>query len=281
LREFEERAARKPAEIERPWGKSIASNPAPSQVHFTQDSQDPQTLLDLQDPQGTHKAVRETEEGPDLFFPDPSLPLRLFIPAAADSEILWHEEEVQSAEYASLVEWKRGWHFIRLLRGHPELRDLDRLTALKKLNLIFEELGWSNFEEIGCGDSDFDATFLRCWNSIRCVPGESPLDSAVRLANRYPLGIGGDDLLPYYCKVLSIAGWLQFTVGDRPIALATRMLAELVGCSHRSIATYLKMAQEDGFLDLVKKYPRTKAGGMAYEYRFHIERWQILKSGPP
>jgi hypothetical protein len=281
LREFEERRSRKRAEIAP--RRAATLNPTPSEVHFTQDSQDSQTLLDHQDSQGTHRALRE-ETAESAHSPDLSLPLHLFIQAAADSESLWFEDQLAEAEYASQVEWKKGWHFIRLLRGHPELRDLDGRSALRKVKLLLGDLerqGWSYYEVTSYEESDFDATFLRCWAAIRCPLGEEPLDTAVRLAKRHPLRSCPveEGELSYYDKVLSIAGWLQFGVGDRPIALPTRMLGDLVGCSPRSVSTFLKMAQADGFLDLVKKYPLKRR--MAYEYRFHTERWPILKNGPP
>jgi len=67
-----------------------------------------------------------------------------------ESESLWIENERSEAEYAAQVDWKAGWHFVRLLKGHPELKKLDCRSALRRVKRCFDELengGWSYYDE--------------------------------------------------------------------------------------------------------------------------------------
>ena len=207
----------------------------------------------------------DVDNGSSLY-PDVRLPLPAYIIEAGKSEQTWMDQEYSAAGHEA--DWKCGWHFVRLMKGYPALRVLDADSALAVVFPLVMRIARSRasdsdgtsisdavHELTGCEEYDFEATFIHCWVAIRILPGESPIVTAERLAKANPLipDRCGGGRLPLYARIVSIAGWLQRVVGDQPIHLATRMLGQLVGCSARSAAAYLKMAQEDGFLTLERR----------------------------
>jgi hypothetical protein len=271
--------------------------------HFTQDMQDSNDLLDAQD-SNRHAAeaaaaacprgVEENADSDEAAVPDLSLPLDLYVEEAGRAEVAWMDQ--QTYEDTGNVEWKAGWHFVRLLKCHPELRDLKTLDALSKARAavvrasqrlpLYRTLPGAAFNEvIGRFLEDtideFDAHFVRNWKAVRHLPGESPLETACHLANRHPLATdtAKGDVLPQYRKLVSLAGWLQYVVGDRNIFLPVHKLGPLIGCSARSVSTYIHMAEEEGILDRVESH--SLKSRKAHEFRFRTDGWRILSEGPP
>jgi hypothetical protein len=272
---------------------------------FTQDTQDTDEPLDAQDSHrhrqeaaGAASPYGEEEElesvGDEAAVPDRNLPLDRYVEEAGKAEGAWIEQ--QAYEATGTVDWKAGWHFVRLLKCHPELRDLKTLEALSKAktaivrasrrNPLFRTNPVAAFNEVIGGfltDStdEFDAHFIRNWKAIRYLPGESPLETAIHLANRHPLftHAAKDGILPQYRRLVSLAGWLQYVVGDRNIFLPVHKLGPLLGCSARSISSYIHMAEEEGILERVERH--SLRSRKAHEFRFRIDYWQILTEGPP
>jgi hypothetical protein len=276
--------------------------------HFTQDTQDTDDPLDVQDmhghaqeaagaacPRGEDEHLENLEIDQDeTAVPDLSLPLDRYVEEAGQAEVAWMDE--QSSDATGSVEWKAGWHFVRLLKCHPELRDLKTLEALTKARAaivrasrrlpIYRTSPGAAFNEVIGGflvesTDEFDAHFIRNWKAIRYLPGESPLDTASRLASRYPLATreANGDALPQYRKLVSLAGWLQYVVGEKNIFLPVHTLGPLIGCSARSVSSYIHEAEDEGILERVKSH--SLKSKKAHEFRFRTEYWPILKEGPP
>ncbi len=277
----------------------------PGEDYFTQDMQDTNDPLDAQDSHGHRQeaagaACPRGEDEPleidqdETAVPDLSLPLDRYVEEAGRAEVAWMDE--QSYDSTGSVEWKAGWHFVRLLKCHPELRDLKTLEALTKARAaivrasrrlpIYHSFPGAAFDEVIGGflvenTDEFDAHFIRNWKAIRYLPGESPLETASHLASLYPLSTreAKGDVLPQYRKFVSLAGWLQYVVGDRNIFLPVHKLGPLIGCSARSVSTYIHMAEEEGILERVESH--SLKSRKAHEFRFRTEYWQILREGPP
>jgi len=273
--------------------------------HFTQDTQDTNDSLDAQDLNGHVEeaagaaCLGEEDEHLEIdqdkaAVPDLNLPLDRYVEEAGRAELAWMEE--QSYDSTGSVEWKGGWHFVRLLKCHPELRDLKTLDALAKAKAAIVRASrrlptYRTFPEVAFNEvigeflpdsiDEFDAHFIRNWKAIRYLPGESPLETAMRLANRYPLSTheAKGEILPQYRRLVSLAGWLQYVVGNRNIFLPVHKLGPLLGCSARSISSYIHMAEEEEILERVESHsPKSRK---AHEFRFRTECWRILTDGPP
>lgn len=263
-------------------GQALAEHLSRGFNGFTQDSED---SLDTQD---LERNIRNAE-----LIPDRTLPLDRYVEEAGRAEVAWMEQ--QEAGYET-VDWKAGWHFVRLLKCHPELRNLTAFDALAKSRAAIQRASRrrqlylsspeSAFNEVIGGfltdtTDEFDAHFIRNWRAIRFLPGESPLDTALHLASRYPLSThtAKGEVLGQYRRLVSIAGWLQYVVGDKNILLPVHTLAPHLGCSPRSVSSYIKMAEEEEILKRVKRY--SSVTKRAHEFRFRTGDWQILRDGPP
>lgn len=229
---------------------------------------------------------------PDV--PDLTLPLDRYVEEAGRAEVAWMDEQLYDS--TGNVDWKAGWHFVRLLKCHPELRDLKTLEALAKARAAivrasrrlpaYRTSPGAAFNEViggflGESTDEFDAHFIRNWKAVRYLPGESPLETASHLASRHPLSThqAKGNVLPQYRKLVSLAGWLQYVVGDRNIFLPVHKLGPLIGCSARSVSSYIRMAEEEGILERVQSH--SLKSRKAHEFRFRTEYWQILEEGPP
>jgi len=286
-----------------PPAKSAEQADQEKEKRFTQDTQDSKEPLDFEDIQreaaeAAGAAGLEEEFGDevddDAEVPDLTLPLDRYVEEAGKAEVEWMEQ--QASEATGSVDWKAGWHFVRLMKCHPDLRELKTLDALRtaraaieraaKRRPIYRRLPGVAFNEVIGGflaesTDEFDAHFIRNWKAIRHLPGESPLDAAVRLANLHPLATLAtkDGSLPQYRKLVSIAGWLQYVMREKNIFLPVRTLGPLVGCSPRSISSYIAQAEEEEVLERVKAHALTTR--KAHEFRFQTDRWPILRDGPP
>ncbi len=236
----------------------------------------------------------QTESLSESLLPSPDLPLEAYVVAAGHAEREWMELQEEEVEYG-VADWKGGWHFIRLMKRRPELQKLSAVQALKKTRAAvvaasrrsptYRTNSADAFNEViggflACTVDEFDAIFVHNWKAIRFLPGESPIDAARRLADRYPLTTNEsqDGSLPQYRRLLSLAGWLQYIRPEQNIMLPTRVFGPLLGCSARHTSSYIGLAIDDGFIERVKTYPRNT--GRADEYRFAVDRFPILANGP-
>jgi len=225
--------------------------------------------------------------------PDRNLPLGRYLQEAIEAESHWMSDEGPaqlSVEYGD-VQWKAGFHFIRLCRAHRDLAELEALQALERVQGLMR-LRWGPGETLrrifgdlagmfDCDSVDLPARWLSSWTQVRFIPGESPILHAVRLADRFPLQPEHHSTdLPGYPRLFSIVAWLSWVRGDEPMYLAVRTLAPHVPCAYRTVATYLLEMHKTGALLLVKRHPL--GDRKASEYRFLLrERYQWLVDGPP
>lgn len=169
------------------------------------------------------------------------------------------------------------WSFVRAIRSfYAEEVEADAVFDELEPEII-RRGGWG---VLGTGLTD-EAVYLEfaCnWSSIRYRSGETPLENALGKAERFPLtpdrAIGHPRLLIGYSRFVSIAAWLQVTMGDRPIFLPVRNLACLLEVAEMSISRYRQMAEEDGYIRTLQ--PACRERHRATKFRFDISRFEIL-----
>ena len=75
--------------------------------------------------------------------------------------------------------------------------------------------------------------------------------------------------MPRYDRFVSLAGWLQHTAGDRPIALPCRVVAALMGTDKHQVSAWRGLAVREGFLRELEKARYEPGGkGKATTFRF-------------
>jgi hypothetical protein len=187
------------------------------------------------------------------------------------------------------------WPFTRLLKGHADLMLMDGWDAIavvehalfgcscmepgRRIHAnhwyeIYERLGDLNWGEPINFDDDEEArmVFVAEWEAVRHPYGWAPLDVAIERAARYPL------LLPKtttegYIRFVSIAAWLQYTMGDRPVLLPVEKLARRLNVSMMAISRYRQKAVRDGYIILVRPHVHRPGGkGSATEFRVTIDQ---------
>jgi len=120
--------------------------------------------------------------------------------------------------------------------------------------------------------------FVNNWDAVRYKVGETPLANALEKADTCPLlptrASKHPQFLANYSKFISIAGWLQVTMGDRPILLPVAKLSEALNVRPMTIARYRQSAETDGLLRVVREHAYSK--GRATEFRFTVEAFPVL-----
>jgi hypothetical protein len=120
--------------------------------------------------------------------------------------------------------------------------------------------------------------FVSNWDAVRYRVGETPLENAVVKADAFPLtpqrATGRRAFLVGYGRFVSIAGWLQVTMGNRSILLPVDMLARILHVVPMTISRYRKAAVKDGLLRVVCAHVYSK--GQATEFRFNVAAFPVL-----
>jgi hypothetical protein len=206
-----------------------------------------------------------------------------------------HAMDAQNVEWRNLASWQsRIFYFIRLVKAHPEMGGVKAKAALRRVEDVLIKTmqrrltkewecrcGWcACFYEVHRDDAH--AEFLDTWDKIRYLPGKGPLDNAIEHAARKPITLHAElaEKRPEgYSTFISIAGWLQVTMGERNILLPVEPLADLLQVEPMTISRYRKWAREDGFLrEVVQAQFRGKGQpGRATEFRFDVARVPILQ----
>lgn len=190
------------------------------------------------------------------------------------------------------------WPFVRLLKGHP---DFIRRTSWQALTMVegvlFEcacievsqpthRYHWAKTEKFFAGawrgqlnfedDEEVRMAFQHEYHKVRYpLGGWGPLDLAAERAEQKPLLLveGTDG----YAKFISLAGWLQVTMGDRPILLPVTAVAERLGTSEMTVSRYRETARRDGLLAKVRDHVYRPSGqGKATEFRFAVDQFPTL-----
>ena len=140
--------------------------------------------------------------------------------------------------------------------------------------------GWESIFECYWDAEDICMEFVCNWDSVRYNIGESPLENAAAKADAHGLRPARCDRHPgrlrRYARFVSIAGWLQVTMGNRPILLPCEKLAELLDVSPKAISRYRQMATRDGYLLESQKHNRI--AGRATEFVFNVKRFSSLQT---
>jgi len=175
------------------------------------------------------------------------------------------------------------FHFVRMCKGYWPEGTITADAAFDEVAPIVKKLGgWPpsfGGEDIG-GEEEAYTEFVTLWDKVRYRADETPLTNAAVKAKAYPLGtLRSTDKrpLPGYDRFVSLAGWLQVSMGDRPIMLPCRACAEILDTSPNMVSLWRKMAIEDGYLKIIKEsayHPNGKAE--ATTFRFDTSRWPCL-----
>jgi len=158
--------------------------------------------------------------------------------------------------------WKsETWEFVRLMKRHPLLRNLNGSQAA---NLIpWHVTGFDEDEQFQIVDE---------WDEVRYVAGEGPLNKALLLAVDFPVPRKSNLTRRFnrYADFLSFAGWLQMVLGnDAAIYLPQRKVAGIFGCDRSMVYNLTREAIKEGYLTVVA--PHTKRE--ATRYKFHLDKF--------
>lgn len=198
-----------------------------------------------------------------------------YIPEALNRSI----EEFENGFGDSPVYW-----FVFYLRAHPAMDDyLSRPIEAFKL---IEKSGPHDFSWFGLDRVEALAMFCDLFETIRFRPGQPPLEQARDRARADRLKLSDDlrairpidDRDPRseedYEFFISLAGWLQVVVGNRPFQLPTRNVAELMGVSPMTVTRYRRLAVKDKFVSVTQEH--SKAHRLATEFRFNTSAFDAL-----
>jgi hypothetical protein len=216
---------------------------------------------------------------------------------------LRHNDNVEIA-WQSVI-----FKFVWLLSGHPRMEKF-LTNGQKALNEIEPYLhSWTSarrkrgeqppyglsgdvwYDWFAIPTPDARAEFIDLWSKIRYRPGHTPLQQAFDSARKLRL-IVPDDIRERrpccaskqrdesdYEFFIGLAGHLQVVMGDKPILLPCREVAEILRVSPITISRYRNWAQADGFLKLTKIHSfRSKGRGEASEFLFNTAMYRILSS---
>jgi hypothetical protein len=168
------------------------------------------------------------------------------------------------------------WEFVRTLKAMKTLAELTSGDALKSVenSMAAQGLTWGLCANFSKDDLAPEEEFCHLWDSIKFPIGEGPLSVAIRQADALPVHLAHDFRGDAYTRFVSVAYHLQLLVGDRPILLPCRPLADLLGTSAQTISMRRGFAEKDKFLVRHKEHKfRPGAGSKATEFRFDVSRF--------
>jgi len=175
------------------------------------------------------------------------------------------------------------FHFVRKLRSYWPEGAIEADDAFDKVEPIIRKLGCGWPE--GAGNSELEgeeayAEFVTTWVKVRYRCDETPLTQAAAKAKAYPLGTTrSTDKRPLhgYNRFVSLAAWLQVTMGDNPIMLPCRNCAEVLKTVPKMISHWRHWAIEDEFLKVIREHRFHPHGrSEATIFRFDTSRWACL-----
>jgi hypothetical protein len=186
------------------------------------------------------------------------------------------------------------WYFMRLLKAHPDLEHLRWKQMVTKVEGMM--VGWragrnrehpNRFHEsdwlywVGVDPQTAHAEFSDGWEKIRYLPGHDPLRNALRMLMWRPIQLQKemrDDRPQGYETFIGLAGWLQVTMGDKPILLPTHRIGEMLSTTAMTISRYRTLAIKDNFLTKVKdgRFGGAPGRGEADQFRFDVSRVKML-----
>ena len=154
------------------------------------------------------------------------------------------------------------WTFTRVVKSHfAESADADVVFWDLVVPEIERRGGWEILDTwLDAEEIYFE--FVCNWDAVRYRIGQSPLSNAEMMAEDHPLeprrASKRPGFLKRYARFVSIAGWLQVSMGNRPILLPVEKLGGLLGVRPMTITRYRQTALQDGYLKVVSEHVYSK-----------------------
>lgn len=227
--------------------------------YFSEGLEEIKTSSDTLDSRQRYRDTEDTEDTKESTRRlDVRLSLSEYTKLACD---IGHTEET---EYDG--EWKSTvWDFTRLMKGYPTLTQLSAHKASAKID-------WSV--------TDFDGEerirFLQEWGSVKYLPGQGAVETALVIAKQKPLTMDnietGESGL--YVDFISLCGWLQILVGEgKKFYLPVRKISEALNCKKDFVSVLRKIAVTDGFLTIREEHTAHRAT----RFTFDVVRFPCLR----
>lgn len=174
--------------------------------------------------------------------------------------------------------------FIRSIKAHSEICDLQPEAAFVRVTRELVHLfggdidPWIEGFELDADEAEI--LFVETWMDVKYLPGEGPLETALRLVKNGPVIVRGErPTPPLYAQFVAFIYHAQKLRGDKAIALPIRKVAEVLRGSARHkdmIWAMLNRAQREGLITKVKDSKfRSGEVGEAAEYRVNIEVMEV------
>ena len=247
-------------------GTSDASDQADGHTGYP-DSQETQDSQDIQRNTPSSATSAEVRVSSRTLW---DLPLYQFLKHVVD-ELEGYDETYPPAFFV----------FVRMCKGYW-LEGKTGESAFDEVEPVIRKLGgWPP----SFGDEEIDGEeayteFVTLWDKVRYRPDETPLTNAAAKAKAYPLSTRRSTekrRLPGYNRFVSLAGWLQVSMGDKPIMLPCRACAEVLKTTPRMVSLWRQWAIEDEFLVVIKSHAYHPNGkSEATVFRFDVGRWTCL-----
>lgn len=207
-----------------------------------------------------------------------AMPATPTIERIVDFAIAAHEEDSLRGNWNPYDGYRTAlWTFTRAMRSCYTERAEAEAVFFRVQEEIERRGGWDVLDtDLTAEDIYFE--FISNWDRVRYKIGETPLGNALGKAKAFPLvparASRHREFLASYSRFISIAGWLQVTMGDRSILLPVGKLSETLGVAPMTITRYRQTAEADGLLSIVKQHTYSK--GEATEFRFNVAAFPIL-----
>jgi hypothetical protein len=193
--------------------------------------------------------------------------------------VAWAYE--RAAEMKEESNWKVSplFFFVRCLQPHPKLATLHPLQAFATVERILakstRDCPWEHHFRVNRDNAEGD--FQGCWQAMRYHLGENPLPAGWNKAKQCTFALKpeiGTNRPRAYPLFVSLAGWLQVTMGDRNVLLPVQEVGKLMKVDKSLVSRYVRWAIEDGYLKRVASH---EPGKRAAEYRFDVSRFASLQ----
>jgi hypothetical protein len=189
--------------------------------------------------------------------------------------VLLHIEGEDQKGYRSPL-----WDFTRYIKGKLG-EGYDSGLAWKRVNRIVT-LRWGGWDQWRLPKSesvewrqpmryaDLETEFKHCWYT--CNYTSDPVHEAFDRAKKWPLNLKNPQGIPACGHFVSLFGHLGLRQEDGVVALPTHKVADVMGCSAMTISRWIKYAQKEGYLELVREhdYDPERQIRLAAEYRVSI-----------
>jgi hypothetical protein len=172
------------------------------------------------------------------------------------------------------------WTLTRVVKSHfTEKADADAVFW-ELIEPEIERRGGWEILDVWLDVEEIYFEFVCNWDAVRYKIGETPLGNALEKAEAHPLrprrSTRYPEFLARYSRFVSVAGWLQVAMGNRPILLPVAKLAVMLGVKPMTITRYRQTAERDGYLRVVKEHSYSKS--RATEFFFDVTRFEVLRN---